>query len=102
MRSVLIYVVASTVVILIAVSLAFPGLVLLNQEYGWFPTNARIYNIDIVGKSVPLEVAMRDSLLVGTAVGLTGLILALRGIVNWRWNSRVSKSPVEPTGITVE
>ena len=102
MRNVLIYIVAATVVIPIAVSLAFPGLVLLNQEFEWIQTSGRIYNIEIDGKEVPLKVAMRDSLLVGAAVGLSGLVLALRGIINWRLNSRVSRSPIKPTGISAE
>ena len=101
-RSVLVYFIAATIVIPIALSLAFPGLVLLNQELNWIPTEGRIYNIEIDGKSVPLQVAMRDSLFVGAAVGLPGLVLALRGIVNWRWNSRVSRSPIEPTGVSAK
>ena len=98
-RSVLVYLISVTIVLPIALSLAFPGLVLLNQELNWIPTEGRIYNHQIDGKSVPLQVAMRDSLLVGAVVGLPGLVLALRGIVNWRRNSRVSRSSIEPTGV---
>ena len=92
-RGVRVYLISATIVILIALSLAFPGLVLLNQELGWIPTSGRIYRIERDGKSVPLQVAMRGSLLTGAVVGLPGLGLALRGIANWRWNTRKHTRP---------
>ena len=45
-RSVLVYFIAATIVIAIALSFAFPGLVLLNQDLNWIPTEGRIFNID--------------------------------------------------------
>jgi len=91
-RIVLAYLIAATILMPIALSIAYRGLVLLNQEMGWIQTRDRIYIVKIGGKSVPLQVAMRDSLLIGAAVGLMGLVLAFRGIANWRWNSTLSRA----------
>ena len=88
-RKVLAYLIVAATFMLIAVLVAFPGLVLLNQELDWIPTNGRIYDVEYDGEPVPLRTAMRDSLLFGSAVGLPGILLAARGFLNFRRNSRI-------------
>jgi len=95
-RKVFPYCIVATVTILCAVLIAFPGLVLLNQELGWIPTKGRVFNVEYDGKAVPLRTAMRDSLLFGTVVFLPGILLAARGLLNLRWNSKIASKSIEP------
>ncbi len=94
-RKVFAYFIVATVIILCAVLIAFPGLVLLNQELGWIPTKGRVFNVEYDGKSVPLRTAMRDSLLFGTVAFLPGILLAARGLLNVCWNSKIASKSKE-------
>ncbi|MFO0924593.1 MAG: hypothetical protein U0905_19155 [Pirellulales bacterium] len=87
-RKVLAYWMIALLLLSCALLVSFPGLVLLNQELRWIPTDGWISEVRYGQTPVPLRTAMRDSLLSAFVIGLTGTLFAVRGFRNSRWNAR--------------
>ncbi len=74
-RKVLAYWMIALLLLSCALLVSFPGLVLLNQELRWIPTDGWISEVRYGQTPVPLRTAMRDSLLSAFVIGLTGRCL---------------------------
>ena len=82
---------------LITAVASIPGIILLNQEYGWLPVRSGIFDIEVNGRSVSNTTVIRYS--IGASLMLlvaTGLLF-VRALRNWRFNGRLKKSTAAST-----
>ena len=99
-RWVTIYGLASVALLCVSVLFSMPGLILLNQKLRWIPVRSEIYDVEINGKSVPLETAIWDSLMTGSIPAVIGVILGMLAILNYLHNRRLRKAR-NPVSVSV-
>ena len=85
-RAVRRYWIGSAALLLVGLTVALPGLLLLNQELGWIPTQTGIFGIEFNGQPVSNATAIRYSIGLGLALWAAALMLAARATVNRRHN----------------
>jgi hypothetical protein len=76
----------------IAVLTSIPGITLLNQEYGWYPTQSGIYDIEINGSSISNASAIRYSIGVALSLLTAGMLLSVITIRNWFGNKKMHRT----------
>jgi hypothetical protein len=67
----------SVILATFALVAAIPGLALLNQEYGWFPTQSGIYGIEVNGQSISNASAIRYSLGIAITFALSSIVFCV-------------------------
>jgi hypothetical protein len=87
-RAVRRYFALTAILLPIAASASFPGVTLLNQEYGWYPAQSGIYDIEVNGRSVSNASVIRFSIGITLALLLTAILLVVIAIRNWLANTR--------------
>jgi hypothetical protein len=74
--------------------IAIPGLQLLNQEWGLIPTRSGIYDVEINGRPVSNETAIRYFVGTGLAFWFVALLFGAKFFLNWRHNRTISTKDV--------
>ena len=73
-RAVWRFVAIAAILVPIAVTTLIPGIVLLNQEYGWYASPSGIYDIEINGRSISNAAAIRYSVGLALTLLLTAMM----------------------------
>ena len=78
--------IGTAALLVLGITVALPGLQLLNQELGWIPTQTGIFYIEVNGQPVSNATAIRYSIGLGTALWAAALMLAALATRNLRHN----------------
>ncbi len=68
--------------LMLGFTVAFPGLQLLNQEWGWIPTQTGIYDIELNGHPISNESAIRFFVGTGPAFWFLALLCDVKSLAN--------------------
>lgn len=85
-RAVRRYWIISAALFIVGITVALPGLQLLNQELGWISTQTGIFGIEFNGKPISNATAIRYSIGLGLALWAVALISAAKATMNRRHN----------------
>ena len=85
-RAVRRYFILTVLLLAIAVLMSIPGITLLNQEYGWFPTQSEISDIQINGYSVSNSSVIQYSIGLALVLLMTAILFCGIAIRNWNTN----------------
>lgn len=72
-------------------SVAIPGIVLLNQQYEWYPVNTYLYEFEIGGQSVAPESVARGLVTISVALLSIGILLCLIALRNFQFNKKLAQ-----------
>ena len=89
-RAVRRYLLGSAAVFVFAITVGIPGFTLLNQEYGWRPTQSGIYDIEVNGQPISNSAAIRYSMGSCVASVIVATLLCGKSFLNWRENRRTA------------
>ncbi|MFM7930587.1 MAG: hypothetical protein ACKO9Q_22995 [Pirellula sp.] len=92
-RAVWRYIALTSILLPIAAATSIPGITLLNQEYGWYPNESTIYEIEINGSPVSNESVIQYSIVITLTLLFTAILFS--GIAIWNWLA--NKRTIEPT-----
>lgn len=87
-RPVYTYVAIAAILVPIAVTTLVPGIVLLNQEYGWYASQSGIYYIEINGRSISNTAAIQYSFGLALTLLLTAILCCAIATRNRYANTR--------------
>ncbi len=85
------YAFAAAMLLPTSVVVGLPALVLLNQEYGWLPTQSGIYEISFNGRTIANASVIWGSTAICIATAATAIFLSAVAFRNWQANCRLSR-----------
>lgn len=88
-RAVRRYLTLCSLLLTVALMVAYPGLELLNQEWQIISTRTTTYDVEINGESVSNATAILYTVGTGLVLLLVGLVLGARSFINWRHNRKI-------------